>query len=288
MEFSKDTKETEFDFEGLTKEKALKIEEEMKEREIPLHVFPKKPEKSYPLDKKKFEDYKNSLKNEDEKKVLQHMEDNVQHISMTQFEEKLKECVTELNKSLKNKTFSVGFACGKSSQWVSGLALKTLETLPTSWFPLKSSYKDPVQSDLGVEEVEEKDIVLFDDISYSGKQITGYIKGIEKQLMSKKMVKNLFLIIPFITKQAFDEIQNLQESYKDQLNITLITSEQGTIKTMREILDNFEKSSKVKNAKELALKFFDNEGFNPETNISEDEAERDLNATRSQCKSMLC
>jgi hypothetical protein len=225
--------------EEIDDERLNKIQKNIEEKKIPLHVCPKRPKESYLIHPEKAEEYI-QLIFEDYRAPMKKAVDNIQHISMKKFEGALKTCLQTLETQLNSCPYSVGLNYWKSNQWVASLALKDLDPIPTSHFCLfKPDSKElkTIQPP-SVKDVREQTLVLFDDCSYSGNQIIGNLVKIADEMQTNKMnKKTLYLVIPFITKQAKISIENFtktHENCKNYLDIHLITSEER-IKTVNEI-----------------------------------------------------
>jgi len=215
-------------FKGYSNAKLEQIEKHLEAYEIPLHACPKRPEKSYPMDQAKADAYVASLPVIDQpiaKKAIAHS----QYISIATFDIALKQCVEQLNRCLRSH-FSVGLACGKSMQWVASLALKDLQILPTSWFPLSSDQgtqfvKIP-ESLLDISHVSEETLVIFDDCSYSGTQLCNNLRSIDEEVDKGKIPKKLFIVIPYMSQAAIDRYNLFKKNRNPHsiLSLQLITS----------------------------------------------------------------
>lgn len=209
---------------------------------IPLHVCPKRPEKNYPLNQDKANAYIQALPKEHQTVATKAIE-HAQYISMEKFDAALKQCVQELNQKL-TTPFSVGMTCGKSTQWVAGLALKDLKSLPHSWFPLSSEQgtffvKTP-KSQLEVGHIQEETLVLFDDCSFSGTQLTRNLVQIEEALKKENLRKKILVVIPFMTQPALEKVNRLSANTDSALSIEVITTSER-IKTIKEIFTDEER-----------------------------------------------
>ena len=175
----------------------------MEARSIPLHACPKRPIRNYELNKVKAQQYITTLPAKYQQ-IAQKAVDNVLYISMQGFDQELKAYVERLNVRLKAsgyQNFSVGFVCGKSQQWVTGLALKDLQALPSSWFSLGDNQGtiilDVPKQECNVQGIKEDAIVLFDDASYSGHQLRDNIARI-----AKSVKKKIFIVTPYMTRKS--------------------------------------------------------------------------------------
>jgi len=158
---------------------------------------------------------------------------NIQHITFKQLEEQLKLCVNSFNTCLINDgvtRYSVGLVIGKSQQWITSLAIENLELLPSSYFHLGRrgtilgiSYKGEnnwvPKNSINVGKIKEDELVIFDDCSYSGDQLIGNLCSINKNLKTKK---KLYLVVPFMSKETKDYVDNIKLK---KLDIKLITSD---------------------------------------------------------------
>jgi hypothetical protein len=219
-------------FPGYDTPKLQQIEDHLTTREIPLHVCPARPGRSYPMDQAKADQYVSSLDSQYQplaKKALAH----TQHISMTKFDGALKQCVDTLNQQLKTP-YSVGITFGKSMQWVASLALKDLGRLPDSWFPLSSEqgtmFVQTLESKLDISHVTEGTLVIFDDCSYSGTQLYGNLCRLEEAVNKGNFPKQLYIVIPFMSQAAQDQFKNFQAIARPTLSLLQVTLITGSEK----------------------------------------------------------
>jgi phosphoribosylpyrophosphate synthetase len=217
---------------------------EIEKRNIPLQVSPNRPTQNYAPNWDKAQAWITSVKNQyrndsKEGQVAQKAIDNIQYISMEIFDKQLTFCVQKLNDLLKKNQhpdFSVGIVCGKSNQWVTSLALKDLDYLPSSWFSLGSKQgtidsKAPT-AEFDMAHVKEETIVLFDDCSYTGTQLMDNLKRIKDNSGEKK--RHVYVVIPFMSKDAQQQAKSFATTEKFELEI-ITTNE--TIKQGNEIFD---------------------------------------------------
>ena len=237
-------------FEGYNTARLMHIHQTIEAREIPLNVCPKRPERSYPMDHDKAAAYVELLPPELQP-IAQKAINHAKYISMAHFDYALHICMMKLNAELATP-FSIGMVCGKSMQWVAGLALKDLNILPTSWFPLSSEqgtcFVQTPKSDLDVANVEEETLVIFDDCSYSGTQLFANLCHLEESLREHKKTKKLFIVIPFMSRAAIDKFEHCQLMFENDgfLSVELITGNER-IETLNEIFskDEYPKMTEI-------------------------------------------
>ncbi|MBA3238952.1 MAG: hypothetical protein H0T62_11485 [Parachlamydiaceae bacterium] len=217
-------------------ERIAAIQQKIDERKIPLTAWAPRPKQSYPIDQKNAERYLSCLPDGYQKTGRIAIE-NTRHITMVEFNQALETCVLKLNHEMVEKkvlTYTVGIVYGKSNQWVTSLALLTLEQLPTSHFTLgsKQGTMDLIipEQEFDMSHVQEKTVVLFDDVSYSGKQMGKNIAEVAQEMTKVPSLdqknNNLFVVIPFITKSAFKFFNEINKRNENKLTITLITMEE--------------------------------------------------------------
>ena len=132
----------------------------------------------------------------------------------------------------------------KSNKWVAELALKQGDFLPTYYFRLGdkeaknfsefcSRLKDKDLMDLQ-KDFDNKTIVLFDDGSYSGRQLTGHVLGIANTICKFELfVKIICVVVPFMTTHAKQEIQQAMDHLKEHPQ--LIIAEHSRIETLADL-----------------------------------------------------
>ena len=216
-------------FAGYDTAKLQEIQHYLEDKELLLNVCPKRPEKSYPLKRDKFEKFKEEVQDPIQQKLLTKVVDNVQHITIEQLDSALKSCVQQLNDKLELKAqekYSVAITPGKSNQWVAGLALKDLKFLPASCCSLG---KQGATANVYVPESEwkmaeyEHIIVLFDDCAYSGSQMGGNLRAMLDELKNRPEAK-IYLVTPFMTQFAYENLTKLSQKWKN-VHLEVITTE---------------------------------------------------------------
>lgn len=227
-------------------EKIATLQQTMDDRKIPLTAWAPRPKQSYPVDQENAARYVDCLP-PDLQETARLAISNTRHISMAEFNESLEICVEKLNHEMaekKIKNYSVGMVYGKSNQWVTSLALKTLSQLPTSHFTLGSK-----QGTMGLEiheqefdmsHVRENSVVLFDDVSYSGTQMCQNIVKVAHEMI-KRLTNdhehiNLFVVVPFISTAAFRLFNEVKIRNENKIAISLITMDER-IQTTQDVFN---------------------------------------------------
>ena len=228
--------ENNFFIDGYESQKLELIQKIIAERNIPLHVCPKIPHTSHPPDQEKAEAYLTLLP-EPHKTVCRKLLRNIRHISMDKFQLELTNCISKFKRLVGSQKYTVGLAIGKSSQWVTSLALKNLEdNLPESWFSLGHQSTDPalLESDtyvpnfpLNAPTSGDLPLVIFDDCCYSGSQMVETLIRIENHVSAKTKI---FVIVPFLSNLAQTRItERYREAFSKKkqtnLEVALIFSE---------------------------------------------------------------
>lgn len=220
-------------------------QQQINEKLIPLSALPQRPKKGYPVDKKKAENYLEIAfvkhpKGDSYKTVTRKAVEAVQYIRMSEFDSALRKCVQTLNTQL-TTPYAVGLVEGKSNQWVASLALKDLKLLPQNWFPLGSDEQGTLnlkvpKAPFKLDHITEETVALLDDCSYSGTQLcNNLIKIIKKIKTSNIPIKKIFIIIPFMTEQAVNKVNEIKQTYASSVDIELITGDKR-MKTVKEII----------------------------------------------------
>lgn len=218
----------------------MQIQREIEARGIPLRVNPKRPTKSFPIDREEAKKYIGHSAGEYQT-LAQTLIENIQHITMDMLEARLQDCIEEFKQKIGDQQYSVGLVHGKSFQWVAGLALSHLgrDHLPNSHFGVSKGGTIVSSQDCEEEvgSVQEENLVIFDDCSYSGSQLWENIQFINDKVRNKK---KLYIVIPFLSTKARELIINYRNQFPN-LQIEVITSDY-TIRNLSEVFDFNKKS----------------------------------------------
>ncbi len=217
-------------FEGYSTKELIETQILMELREIPLHVCPKRPSKDIQVvNYEALERYIARLPANFQQTFRKVWDTNFLHITMQMFDDALKQCLEQLNTEITHKIYAVGFATGKSSQWVASLALKNLTTPPSTWITLGYQNTNPVsgydidtpREQLTLPEDPSMPIVLFDDCAYSGTQLVETIHAIEKKSDESRTI---YLVVPFVSNPAMKKLEQLKAD--SHLNLQIIVGSQ--------------------------------------------------------------
>jgi hypothetical protein len=168
-------------------------------------------------------------------------ERDVLKLTVDELEDKLPRCTKYLDSKVKGGDYQIGFVKRKSLKWIAELALPYMSCPPIDYF-------EP-STDVGGSQTElskkSSDFVVFDDASYSGKQMITIISSMLQELLRQDRKGKIYFVIPFVSKVAeasiLHHLQTLMTSPElhgheglKRLKIHLITSERQ-VKTMKDI-----------------------------------------------------
>ncbi len=177
--------------------------------------------------------------------ALATVEKNIRRVSFSEFSNGLKACVAQLPKNLL-KDCVVLVANRKSNKWVAEVA--------KNYFPDKFSEKT-IFLELGHEEANEfvktldeipkkvwpTNIVLFDDASFSGNQMTSHVNKIVEKLTPQGSSTNLYVVVPIVTQVALDRLEKIRAQLTEKGSKIKLTIAHATkIATVKEILSEAE------------------------------------------------
>jgi hypothetical protein len=134
----------------------------------------------------------------------------------------------------------IGVVPGKSNEWVTKIAMKHFKMF--SYFPclnidhkaasnLQQSMKTTI--DLKKYEVLPQQIFLFDDGSYSGKQMVNHVTSIVDVLRHKAKNTTIFVVVPYMTSHAMERLSLIDTGD----NIKLVIAPHEVMETVKESLD---------------------------------------------------
>lgn len=158
------------------------------------------------------------------REAIQEVVDHTQYISYVEFLDALGTAIDSVLKQCSpdfqpNQNAVVMVEGRKSNKWVAEIALTSKAFQANKYFRLGTkeaiSFKEYVTSlnpgekkDL-IGELRGKTVFLFDDASYSGKQMTDHIHGMHQIFQYHRLpVKELAVVVPFMTDQAERSIMN--------------------------------------------------------------------------------
>jgi hypothetical protein len=188
----------------LLNQNLAQLQKELDQRKIPLDCLnPPRQKNLNDRNEKEIKKYLDYLKDHDAPnydRVKELWEKDILKITVTELQETLAACTKHLDAKLENE-YSIGFVPRKSSKWIAELAFPYLSKLPSSHFEHSTD-------SLGVVGQQSKlsgkahQFVIFDDASYSGKQLETVISGMHGQLIKQGKEGKLLLVIPFISAEA--------------------------------------------------------------------------------------
>lgn len=117
--------------------------------------------------------------------------------------------------------YEIGFIEKKSSKWIAELALRHMKRLPSHSFQHVAE-RDGRQTAL---QKESRRFVIFEDASYSGKQLYSTIMGLHRQLDAQEKQGKLYCVVPFVSTVAKEFLATrLTRQPALNLKVHLITS----------------------------------------------------------------
>lgn len=177
-------------------------------------------------------------------------ETGVDKITVKELEDYLGACTEHLELQLE-QDYDIGFVPKKSSKWIAELAMSYLSKVPAHGFTHSTDTGGVKQSKLADKSCQ---FVIFDDASYSGKQLLTIINCLQSQLAEQGKKGKLFLVVPFVSSVAEEFLiaklaQQLKaaegsEACKNakRLKVHLITSTRK-VKTMRDLFPGADNQS---------------------------------------------
>lgn len=140
--------------------------------------------------------------------------DHIDCIKFQDLQNGLASCCGELNKLLDNKDYIVGFVPQKSQKWIAELALPLLNKPPKGYFLPHCAQSYDHATGIKTEQRQcslyssNRDMVIFDDASYSGTQISETILKLKEGIINfKNETFHLYLVIPFISSIAENRLK---------------------------------------------------------------------------------
>lgn len=170
--------------------------------------------------------------------------DNITHISQEQFEEQLQKSVKEFNIAIGDKPYVVVFFNKKdepkSNEWVYYLSLEK-GLRPAKKIVYVSSASELQGRKFYDEDGNEiTDILYIDDAAYTGGQVSGNVyRGFSGGRQT------VHIVIPFMTKQSVDRINDLTKSRKGIPGINVQIYDHKMIETVAEIIKRTRKSQNL-------------------------------------------
>jgi len=169
---------------------------------------------------------------EETEQVVSAVSGLIRRISFPEFSQALGRCIGTLPKGL-DKRCVVLTSEHKSNQWVAELA-KSHHQFNSKYLSLGHDHASDFVAYLERTPSGKcpKEIVLFDDASFSGNQMTNHVNAIKSKLIEKGIKCDVHVVVPFATRVALDRLQNIPS--EGNVNISLHCEE--VIPTIKEQL----------------------------------------------------
>lgn len=146
---------------------------------------------------------------EDTQRVVSSVSGCIRRISFSDFTQALGRSMHTLPKGL-DKRAVVLTSEHKSNQWVAEIA-KEHHRFNSKYQSLGHDHASDYVAYLDRTTAGKcpKEIVLFDDASFSGNQMTNHVNAIRAKLLEKGVKCTIHVVIPFITNVALHRLQNI-------------------------------------------------------------------------------
>ncbi|PWU14981.1 MAG: hypothetical protein C5B45_03575 [Chlamydiae bacterium] len=167
--------------------------------------------------------------------LIEELHDKLLYIPYERFKSDLKPLTLELIKHIKNEKYAVGTALRKSNTWVAEHSFQNMsaDELPAATFELSryESTEEPTESFKQAIRDGIKKFVIFDDVIYTGLQMTSHIsrclRGFNR---SEEKDLQLIIVVPYVAEAYKRRILVLENRVK------LITTD-TVIPSISEVID---------------------------------------------------
>lgn len=153
-------------------------------------------------------------------------------------------CCQKLQTLLGDRPYAIGFAKGKSTQWIAELALRHLMHAPTSSFTHASDNMSngAVRSYQSALDPTIQNYVIFDDAAYSGQQLRAIISSFRSAVAANQPHKiySLYIIIPFMSCHAIENLKRgalSDDALPGKVDVKIITTPRK-VKAMTDVFSN--------------------------------------------------
>ncbi len=210
--------------------------------DIPLNE-PYRPFKSNEINQRSADEWIIS-KPDDQRRAARAIVDNVRHIGQTEFEDKLKLTIDDLNQKLGDRKYVALAAESKSNQWTLELSWENLDRKPdyvgnAGSINFVNDKLDGVMRYLR-QHSDLKTVVIIDDAIYSGQQIHTIID----KLSSSGFGDLEFIVVaPFMTNSAEDRLSGAAKK--------VVLCEHDKILTVAEALPDVDLQRKIPEIREF-------------------------------------
>ncbi|MDD4202882.1 MAG: hypothetical protein PHQ52_05390, partial [Candidatus Omnitrophica bacterium] len=195
----------------------------------------------------------NAQPSEELQNIARFISDNITYVDQQQFEDGVQESVRRFSMDC-TEPFGLFLLEGKngekkSNEWVYALAQeKGLREPDSIVYSVDDDYDRNTEDMLDWlnDNPDINDILFIDDAAYSGDQIYNWVEAIanawreyvdENDISSEDRELTIHIVVPFMSKDAFDRIESLLDENIPQLNI-VVSSPTETMRTMNDIIDS--------------------------------------------------
>lgn len=153
--------------------------------------------------------------------IKKKMYDHLDKITFQELQSGVAICCEELNRLLVDKDYTLLFYRHKSQEWIAEMGIPQLTKAPDSfvWTETLCIYNITDQFIS-----KNPTLVVFDDVSYSGKQLFDLIDAIDIQAEKDEKHYDLFLVVPFITERVKEVLKNKDVWKNSHINTHIITT----------------------------------------------------------------
>lgn len=214
-----------------SKEYLFKLDSQLEKVFAPITSIPSIPSPKK-VDRYKLEDFIHQFKSDEirntAKKII---ENHLQYYSFQDFENRLKKSVDDLNMHLIRESVDVDSISlliepGHSSEWVASLASRYLNFVPKNYITydgIHSLHSKLSRTFSRLKNDSEHTIIIFDDWSISGRQLSQIINFIGMNKL-EKLKLNIIVVVPLMTKYAYNLCKEIGDSNVYDINLKFLTS----------------------------------------------------------------
>lgn len=188
------------------------LQDTIDKNNIALNLNPPLVKNKNQIDSEAKKELIDSLKGIRLKSVVNTLFDSMEFISFENLVKGLNACSLALKEKLNGQDFQVGFAPLKSQKWLAELAIPMMNQAPTGSFTptIDTIGSTSTQGPLS----NERQIVVFDDCSYSGVQLKALLSNVRMEARKKFGLKkvSIHLVVPFISKVALERLESHKNS----------------------------------------------------------------------------
>ena len=224
--------------------------------EVSLNNIPNRPEKSkaYDVDPNAADKLISAYDSEYQGPISEIVA-RVRRISFDEFCRGLRTSIESLPRPIKDRAspgskdkVAILVSERKSNQWVAEIA-KNMFQFTGSYLPLgQDNARDYVEKVLTPVDPRKwpQEVVLFDDASYSGTQITGHATAIADAMIQRGGKGRISIVVPFMTRVAEAKLDALRQRISAH-NVDLVVADHGRIQTVRELSseENYPKLAEI-------------------------------------------